>query len=128
MSRIKDERGIVVSWIVKLLLGLAVFGAMLFDAGSITTNYFGLQTTADEIAATMSTLERSGEAFNQRILEENAAALAREANAKLVSAELDSQGVIHIRLRRRARTLIVSNIGAIKDWGRATAAGKASTD
>jgi hypothetical protein len=124
----RDERGVVVSWIIKLLLGLAVFGAILFDAGSITTNYFGLQTTADEIAATMSTIERSGEAFNQRILEEGAAALAEEANAKLVSAEIDSQGIIRIRLKRKAGTLIVGNVGPIKSWGRATAGGQASTD
>lgn len=118
----------MVSWIVKLAIFLAVFCTILFDAGSITTNYFGLQSTADDIAAAMATLKDSGDPFNSRILEEEAAKLAEGADAKLISAELAADGVIHIRLKRNATTLIVENLRPIRSWGKATASGTASTN
>lgn len=128
MRVVNDQRGVVVSWLVKLTIFLAVFCTILFDAGSITTNYFGLQSTADEIAAAMSTLKGSGDTFNHRILEEEAAKLAEGADAKLVSAELAADGVIHIRLKRKATTIIVGNFRPIRSWGKATASGTASTN
>jgi hypothetical protein len=128
MRFVNDQRGVVVSWIVKLTIFLAVFCTVLFDAGAITTNYFGLQSTADDIALAMATIKESGDTFNQRVLEEEAAKLAEEADAKLISAELSFDGVIHIRLKRKATTLIVANLRPIRSWGRATVSGTASTN
>ena len=125
----RDERGVVISWLVKLLLGLAVFGVILFDAGSIIVNFFGLDSAADEIAVAVSTSVRSGEiAPNDRSsLETATKELAKEAKAKLVSVNVDQDGVLHVRLKRTAKTLIVGRIGPIKKWAKATADGRAGT-
>lgn len=127
MTSFTRDDGVVLSWLARVLAVLAVLGVILFDAGSITTNYFGLQTTADEIASTLSTLERTGQIRNSVDLEAQARVLADEADAHVVSAVMDTQGVIHVRLRRKARTLFVGLIDPIRHWARATAEARSSS-
>jgi hypothetical protein len=124
---LRDERGIIVSWLVKLVIGLAVVGVVLFDVGAIAVNTFTLSSTAGDIANTLATsVQQSGSAtVNESQLQGQAKELADEAGAKLVSMTLDrSARVIKVELKRKAKTLIVSRVGAIEDWGRATAEGQ----
>lgn len=123
---VHDERGILVSWIVKLLLGLAVAAVILFDAGSIAVNAFTLSSSATDIAnALATTIQQSGSAtINQSQIEGEARDLADDAGAKLVSVTIDkSARTLQVTLRRKADTLIVSRVGAIEKWARATAEG-----
>jgi hypothetical protein len=124
---LRDERGILVSWLVKLLLGLAIAGLVLFDAGAIAVNTFTLSSSANDIANALATsIQQSGSARpNEAALQDEGKELADEAGATLVSVSIDTQArVVKVRLRRRADTLIVSHVGPIEDWGRATADGQ----
>lgn len=124
---LRDERGIIVSWLVKLVIGLAVVGVILFDAGSIAVNAFTLSSTANDIAnALATTVQQSGStSVNKAELEGQAQELAKDAGAKLVSVTIDTnERIVKVELRRKADTLIVSRVGAIEDWGRATAEGQ----
>ena len=134
---IRSERGIVADWLVKLVIGFAIFGVIAFDAGSILVNYFTLDSGADDVAIAVSTdVGSSSQASNYTPQEIRELALAQ------VSAEdggvegarvlkegtyIDAAGVVHIRLRRLADTLVVKRIGAIAKWARATADGQAGT-
>jgi hypothetical protein len=114
-------------WLVKLAVGLAVVAVVLFDAGSIAVNFFGLDSTADEIAVEVSTSLQPGQPVDQLALEAEAKALAKEASAKLVRVEVDTEGRVHVHLKRVAKTLVVRLIGPAKDWAKATAEGVAGT-
>lgn len=121
---LRDERGVLLRWIVKLLLGLAIAAIVLFDVGAIAVNDFTLSSSATDIANALATsAQQSGSATpNQTQLETEGQELAKEAGAKLVSVTVDTSArVVKVRLRRRAHTLIVNHIGPIKKWGRATA-------
>ena len=123
---LRDERGILVSWIVKLLIGLAVAAVVLFDAGSIAVNAFTLSSSATDIAnALATTIQQSGSASpNEAQIENEARDLADDAGAKLVSVTIDKTSrTVKVELRRKADTLIVSRVGAIEKWARATAEG-----
>lgn len=126
----KDDRGIVVSWLVKIVIGLAIAGVILFDAGAIVVNFFGLDGAADEIANQMSTDITAGTItdFEEHELKAQARKEARKREAKLTKFSIDAQGDIHVRLKRTADTLIVSRIPWIEDWGTQTAEGQASTN
>lgn len=124
---IRDERGIIVSWLVRLLVGLGVVAVVLFDAGSIAVNFFGLDSTADEIAVGVSLNVQPGQPVDQRDIEAQAAALAEEADAKLVKVEVDAEGRVHVHLKRVAKTLVVRLIGPVKHWAKATAEGVAGS-
>lgn len=122
-----DERGLILGWIGKLLVGLALAAVVIYDAGSILINFFTLDSKADEIAITLSTNIPANPQGPQNFLEE-ARSLAAEAEARLVELEFDpATRVVKVTLRRRADTLVVGRISFIEDWARATAEGQAGT-
>jgi hypothetical protein len=125
---LSDERGILVSWLVKLLLGLAVAGLILFEVGAIAVNTFTLSSTANDIAIELTTaVTQSGSLTpNESQLQGQARDLAKEAGARLVALDIDStERTVHVTLRRRADTLVIQRFSAIEGWGRATADGQA---
>lgn len=126
MGVLRDQQGVILSWFVRIILGMAIVGVILFDAGSIALNYFGVDSAADEIAVLASTQVGDGTLTTQQEIEEYTQALADERGAKVVSVEVDPEGVLHVRLKRKAKTLIVSRVGFMKKWARATGQGSAN--
>lgn len=133
---IRDQRGIVADWLVKLAIGFAIVGVVGFDAGSILVNYFTLDSGADDVAIAVSLTVGSSGARNYTSDEIHRLALA-QVNSEDGGVEgarvlrqgtgIDPSGVVHIRLRRVAETVIVKRIGAISEWARATSDGQAGT-
>ena len=117
-----DERGVIANWLIKLVIGLAVVGVVLFDVGSVLVNFFTLDSTANDMATsiTASIASKEIDATPHEVLLE-AKDLAKEMGVKLVKADINTDGRIHIRLKRTADTVIVSHIGALDDWATATA-------
>lgn len=124
MGIVTDQRGVVLDWLAKMLLVLAVLSVVVFDAGSIITNYVTLDSTANDIAIAVSPSMSTGEAMTQTEMNARAKQMAREAGAKLLRVRVDQQGVVHIRIRRVAKTLLVGKISATKHWARAIANGR----
>ena len=136
MSVTRDERGVIINWLVKLVLTLAIFGVIVFDFGSIAVNYFTLDSAADDAAVALSLAIDTDDfgtndaqvvqaAENLIASDESLAGDARVVDAR---THVDEQGVIHITLRRAADTLVVDQIDAIRKWGVATTEGSASTN
>jgi hypothetical protein len=124
-----DERGVILSWFAKVAVVWAVIGVLLFDAGSMVVNYVGLDSTADDIANSLAVdIAANGGEVNPVAVTDAAKVLARDAGARLKQAEVDSEGVLHIRLRRSARTLFASRIEGLRPWAEATATARASTN
>ena len=126
----RDERGIIASWFARIAITTAVVGVILFDAGSIAVNFFGLDATADDIAVQVSNVAKSlAEEATAERLESEAQKLAKEADARLVAFEYDElEKRVAITIKRKADTLIVSRISALEDWGKATAESEAATE
>ncbi|MGH2756815.1 MAG: hypothetical protein ACRDI3_03410 [Actinomycetota bacterium] len=123
---LSDERGIIIGWIGKIIIGLVITGIIIFEAGSILVNLFTLDSTADEIAIDLSIQVGTGTP-SQHEIEQSAKQMATEAGARLISVEVDAAKIVYVKLRRRADTLIVGRISYTKDWARATAEGQAGT-
>ena len=126
-SFLADERGFIVVWLGKLLIGFVVVGIVIFDGGSILVNFFTLDSTADEIAIKLTVGVAPG-SLRMETVEPQARQLASEAGARLVGVTVDPTGNnVRVTLRRRATTLVVGKIGPLEDWARATAEGQAGT-
>ena len=108
-----DDRGMVASWLLRVVVAFAVFGLVIFDAGAMTVNYFGLDSSANDILYAL----RSDTAVlsNPTQLQQRAAELAAEDEAQLVRANVDSKGWLHVRIRRRAKTLLAQRFEALDD-------------
>jgi hypothetical protein len=126
----RDERGIIASWFARIAITTAVVGVILFDAGSIAVNFFGLDATADDIAVKVSNVAKGlSEGATEVALEAEARTLAKEADARIVEFAYDPvEKQITLTIRRKADTLIVSRIGFLEEWGKATAESQAATE
>ncbi len=139
MDNLRDERGVVGTWLIKLLIGTAVVAVVLFEIASIAVNFLGLDSTADDAAIALSRLVSSapnGAAPALRCTPrtltgppicEEAKKLADDADARLLLVEVDRSGVVHVRLRRAAKTLLVRRVDALDDWAIATVEGQAGS-
>lgn len=132
-----DERGIIADWLVKIVLGVAIFGVIGYDVGSILVNTFNLDSGAKDVANAVSLEVGSASVARNYTPDE----IYRLANAEVQAEEggvegarvlregthITPEGIVHVRLTRVADTLIVKRIGAIQKWARATADGQAGT-
>ncbi|MEA2452616.1 MAG: hypothetical protein QOG04_1326 [Actinomycetota bacterium] len=120
-----DERGLIMGWLGKLLIGFLLVAVVIYDGGSILVNFFTLDSTADEIAVELTTNVLPGQlSLNQ--IQPRAAELAKESGARLVGVSVEGN-VVKVTLRRRANTLVIGRIGPIEDWARATVEGQSGT-
>ena len=125
---IRDETGVVAEWLLKIVFWFALAGVVLFDAGAIVVNYVDLDSTANDIATALSTdVAAANLGPNDPRLAQRAEELARDAEARVLNVAVAPDGTLHVRIARSADTLIVSRIGALRGWGRAVAAARATT-
>jgi hypothetical protein len=131
-----NERGIIADWLVKVAIGMVVFGVILFDVGAILVNFFTLDSAADDVAIAISTDVGAADVrqfTDQEILEMVKEVVGspdngvQDARVLRRGTGIDEDGTITIRLRRVADTLVVGRIGAIEDWAQATTNGRAGT-
>jgi hypothetical protein len=136
MTLHRNEQGIIADWLVKLVIGMVLFGVILFDVGAILVNFFTLDSAADDVAVAVSTDVGAGEDnqfTDQEILTMVKEVVAspdngvQDARVLRRGTGIDDEGTITIRLRRVADTLVVGRIGAIEDWAKATTNGRAGT-
>jgi len=135
MNPHRDERGVIISWLFKLVLFLSVVGVLVFDVGSILVNVFTLDSAADDTAIALSLIvdpaavaTNDQQVFQQaQLLVASDATLAGDATVVESGTHVDEQGVVHVKLRRVADTLVVEQFTALRKWARATAEGSAST-
>lgn len=135
MKHVADESGIIVSWLVRVAVLLAVIGVVGFDAGSIVVNNVTLSSTAEEIAIAVSidVSENRGGLFPAtRVYDMAVAEIEAEGieNVRVIrkGTEIDEEGNVHIRLRRRAETLVADLIGPLEKYTVATVTGQAGTN
>ena len=119
----------ITGWLFRLVLVFAIVAVILFDTGSAVVNLFTLDSKAEEIAVSLSTSVTNNElpANNPQLLTAEAKRLAEEAGAHLASAKIDTAGVLTVRLRRTAHTLLMGRVSAFDRWTRATADARAGS-
>lgn len=120
----RDQRGIILSSMLKLLIGLALAGLILMEAAQILFARITVQDLADRAAAAgaleyddSGSVREAHDAVNEVISDDESARLR-----KFVVNPSDR--TVRIIVRKRASTLLVDNIGFLEDFtvavGRAT--------
>lgn len=139
MSLSQNESGVIVSWFVRVGLLLVVLGVVVFDIGSIVVNQVTLSSSAEEVAIavsiTISDQNAAGRIIPASVVYNMAVEeVGDEANgitgAKVLrkGTEIDAEGIVHIRLKRRAETLVADLIGPLETYTISTGDGQAGTN
>ncbi len=133
----KDESGIIVSWFLKVALILVVIAVVGFDVGSIVVNTVSLSSSAEDVAVAVSVTvaDSSATTFSDTQIYDLAVEVVEDetngvAGARVVrkGTRIDEQGIVHVRLRRRADTLVTRFIGPLKKRAVAVVDGQAGTN
>jgi hypothetical protein len=121
-----DRGGIVMGWLTKLTVALALLGLVLFDAISVGST---MATVSDQ--ATYSAVEASSTWDQTKDLQLTylaAAQAASEQNAEnVVSTKdftVDPDGTVHLVITRDAQTLILFRWDRTAKWAHVSGAGK----
>lgn len=114
LERLRDERGILIGAVAKLVIFLVLLGLFLFEGGSVIWSRLSAQDTADAAATTAVTTYR--DTRNVREAEAEAARTVRDKDetARMTYFEVHSDGSVTVRVRKRAETLILEHIGFLQ--------------
>lgn len=112
----RNDRGyIVVRWLVRIIVVIALFGVIIYEGASVGF----ARINADEAAR--KALEDAGFRFrdtkNIRIAEDAARAHVEGKGAELVSYSADArEGTSSITVRKKASTLFIHKIGPLEKF------------
>jgi len=106
---------VVSSWLVKVILGIALVGIAVIELGSPLVAKAQLDGAAHEVADEAALLVRP--TTTQSDIEERCEELAATRSVEIVSCTLNrDKTVVTVMARKEARSLILKNVGATEDW------------
>ncbi|MGH2696245.1 MAG: hypothetical protein ACRDIW_04550 [Actinomycetota bacterium] len=114
-AALADERGIVVSFLVKAILGLVVVGTLLIEGGSILFTRLRVQDVAESAATAgaaqlMQSRDCSGAGEVATVTAHD-----KDSRARVRSYQCHQDGRFTVVLTKRADTLYVHMIGFLED-------------
>jgi Flp pilus assembly protein TadG len=116
MTLSADERGIVVSWLIKVVVGIAVLGLVFVEGGSIIFTKLTVQDAAESAAtAGVDYLARTQDCRGADEIARGAVA-NKDSEARLARSQCLSDGRFRVTVRKEATTMVVGRIPAISDW------------
>ena len=107
-----EEGDIILSWLVRLVLVVAVIALVVFEAGALGYAHLSADDAAGEVARTGAVAYRaSGSLMDARMTAEE---VATERDVELVTFEQDGAELVVV-VEREAGTLVLQRIGALED-------------
>lgn len=102
------------SWLLKLVIGIAVVGLVLFEVGSPLVTKAILDGQVHDAAndAAHEYFQDHDVGRAQAVAQQN----ADDDHAKLDDFHIDDQGTVHVTLSKQARSYVLHNFGPTKDW------------
>jgi hypothetical protein len=120
----RDRGGIVVGWLTKLTVVLALIGIMLFDAISIGTTNANVADQASQAAfMASSTWDQTRDL--QATYEAAVSSALEQDPQNVVSTKgfsIDPDGTVHLVMSRDAKTLVLYRWSKTKSWAHVTRA------
>ena len=110
-----ERGGIITGWLLKLVLSLAIFGLVAFEAGAIVV----AKVTIEDIAgdAVGAAAEEYSATKNQDEAEKAAREVAESKGAVLEAFSVVEAGkAVVVTLSKPAKTLFIHRIGVIDGW------------
>lgn len=114
-----ETGGIVTGWIFRILVIMALFGVLLYEAGAVIVAKVSVDQTAGEAAS------EAGVAYGTAGLaraKREAKRVANRNGARLVDVRrLPGREILEVTLSKEAPVLLIDRIGFLKDFASAEA-------
>lgn len=103
----------VMSWLVKIVVGLALLGVAVVDLGSPFIARAQADDAAHEVATEAGFVYGSGRDVRQ--MQARCADVAASKGVSLVSCEL-AEGKVLVRVKKQAYSLVLHRVPTFKSW------------
>ena len=116
-----SERGdIVLGWLLKLVISLAIVGLGAFEGGAVLVAKVGADGVANDVANEAAVVYAGRS--DAEAAEKAAADEASRAGARLIRFEVSSDGRnVSVTVLKKAKTIFLHRIDATKSWTEARA-------
>ncbi|MHB8510792.1 MAG: hypothetical protein ACYDCC_01320 [Actinomycetota bacterium] len=112
-SRLSQRGGIITSWLLKLVIFLAILGVLAFEVGAVVVATVNVDSVADAAATEAATT--FGNTHNVDEARAAAAEKCKEGGASLISFSVSSdQRVVTVTAQKTAKTLFIQKIGFLR--------------
>ncbi|HEX3004434.1 MAG TPA: hypothetical protein VHO27_09480 [Angustibacter sp.] len=113
-----DAGGIVLGWLTRLTVVLAIVGVIAFDGISIVTSRLSLEDAGNQAARSASETWESTHDIRAALASAQRTATEANADTTVVSDSLsvDADGTAHLVVTREASTLVARHIGPMRHW------------
>ena len=101
-------------WLVKIVVGIAIAGFVLFEVGSPIVTKSILDGQAHDAAT-----DAAKDYFSGHDVGKAQAVAQTDAdtdNANLTAFSVDAQGTVHVTLSKKAKSYVLHNFGPTKHW------------
>jgi hypothetical protein len=122
----RDSGSVVIGWLTKLIVVVAVIGVMLFDVLSVTAARIGTSDDANQAATIAGNEWRTS--HNAQLAYE-AALDSLPSDSEDIPARsfvIGSDGSVHLVVKRPVKTMLAHRIGPFKKYSVVTAHGEAA--
>ena len=115
---VSDRGGIVLGWLTKLTVFLAIAGILLFDAISVGSTKATLADQAALSARSASEMWQQSKDVRKSFAEAQREAAEQNPSNVVLSKgfRIDSDGTVHVVLRREASTLVLYRWSKTRAW------------
>jgi len=110
------ERGdIVLGWLVKLVVTLAIVGVVIFEAGAVIFAHIGADTAANDASGEAAIAY--SHAQDAKAAEAAARSSAEMNGAKLIAFSVSADGKnVQVTVEKTASTLLLHRFSATRSW------------
>ncbi len=128
MTGLRDDTGdIVLSWLTKTVVIIAIFGLVLFDAIAVAVGRMNTTDAAGEVALAGSEAWHLHPDVQTAYNAAEAAAESRGGEVLPSDFTVDTSGTVRLRLRRQVTTLLMHRVGPLRRFTVAVESGQANS-
>lgn len=122
-----DRGDIVVGWLTKIVVVLALLGVVAFDSVAVAVAHVSATDDANTaaMAASDAWVAQRGQHDIQAVYNAAVAAVANKDETVLTKGfTVDPDGTVHLQLTKHATTLVLYRLGGLKKYATVTASGE----
>ncbi|HEY5456709.1 MAG TPA: hypothetical protein VIJ96_14690 [Acidothermaceae bacterium] len=124
-----DTGDVILSWLTRVVLVIAVIAVVGFDGLSIAVAHVSAQDDANSAAAAAATAWVSDKgALAPTLLAAQNSASQHDETVLPNSLSVGTDGTVHLKLVRDASTLVIRHIGPLRSWATVIVKGSGKAD
>jgi Flp pilus assembly protein TadG len=112
-----DERGVIVSFVIRTIAVFAFLGIVAYDAGQVVVAQVKAENIAQAAAQAGADMYHSTKNTGQARAAADAALKEQDPTAIITAFNIQSDGTVSVTVQRTAHTLVVEHVPPLRHFG-----------